>query len=86
MQIYAKGAKGDGSVWHFCSNIKKTVKVNTLTVSKNSEKGPNGTVPFGTLFTPLLLSLADVALVTELGHTLCLGKELFGLIGICLLD
>ena len=38
------------------------------------------------LLTPLLLSLADVALITELSHLLCLSKELFGLIGISLLD
>ena len=35
---------------------------------------------------PVLLSLADVALVTELGHALCLSEELLGLVGISLLD
>ena len=37
------------------------------------------------LVLPVLLSLADVALVTELGHLLGLGEELFGLVRISLL-
>ena len=38
------------------------------------------------LFAPVLLRLADVGLVAELGHALSLGKEFLGLVGISLLD
>ena len=37
------------------------------------------------LFAPVFLRLADVALVANLSHTLGLGEELFGLLGICFL-
>ena len=37
------------------------------------------------LLLPILLSLADVGLVAELGHLLGLGEEFLGLVGISLL-
>ena len=37
------------------------------------------------LVLPVLLSLADVGLVAELGHLLSLGEEFLGLVGISLL-
>ncbi len=38
------------------------------------------------LILPVLLRLADVRLVAELGHLLGLSEELLGLVGISLLD
>ena len=38
------------------------------------------------LILPVLLRLADVGLVAELGHLLGLGEEFLGLVGIGLLD
>ena len=38
------------------------------------------------LLTPVLLRLADVALIANLGHLLGLGEELLGFVGISLLD
>ena len=38
------------------------------------------------LILPVLLSLADVGLVADLGHALCLCEEFLGLVGISLLD
>ena len=38
------------------------------------------------LILPVLLRLADVALVAELSHALCLGEELLGLVRISLLN
>ena len=41
---------------------------------------------FRELVLPVLLRLADVGLVAQLGHLLGLGEELLGLVGISLLD
>ena len=38
------------------------------------------------LLAPVLLRLADVGLVAELGHALGLGEELLGLVGISFLE
>ena len=40
----------------------------------------------GLLVAPILLRLADVGLVAELGHLLGLGEEFLGLVRISLLD
>ena len=40
----------------------------------------------GGLVLPVLLRLADVALVANLGHLLSLGEKFLGLVGISLLD
>ena len=40
----------------------------------------------GILIFPVLLRLADVSLVAELGHLLSLGEEFLGLVGISLLN